>query len=156
MLVLYVLCVYMYGVCVCILSNHLPIIITINIRNDYRLHKTDKHLQTTRKQTGHNLPKTQTESAFAHTTIHTANIIFTNIILMADKHSIPKGKAHSNFMLLADHIACKITKRNNTRRENACDPALKCLKEEITSDIYKHKQNLWKEHLDAHWDHRQG
>ena len=26
--------------------------------------------------------------------------------------------------------------------------------EEITSDIQKHKQNIWKEHLDAHWDHR--
>ena len=37
-----------------------------------------------------------TESAFAQTTIptniHTANIIFTNIILMADKHNIPKGQ----------------------------------------------------------------
>ena len=28
------------------------------------------------------------------------------------------------------------------------------LNEEITSDIHKHKQNIWKEHLDAHWDHR--
>ena len=28
------------------------------------------------------------------------------------------------------------------------------MREEITSDIQKHKQNLWKEHLDAHWDHR--
>ena len=26
--------------------------------------------------------------------------------------------------------------------------------EEITSDIQKYKQNIWKEHLDAHWDHR--
>ena len=31
---------------------------------------------------------------------------------------------------------------------------LKLLNEEITSDIQKHKQNIWKEHLDAHWDHR--
>ena len=28
------------------------------------------------------------------------------------------------------------------------------LNEEITSDIQKHKQNLWKEYLDPHWDHR--
>ena len=45
-----------------------------------------------------------TESAFPHitipTNIHTANIIFTNIILTADKHNIPTGKMHSNYMLL--------------------------------------------------------
>ena len=38
------------------------------------------------------------------------------------------------------------------RRANTCDPALKLLNEEITSDIHTHKQNLWNEHLDAHWD----
>ena len=27
------------------------------------------------------------------------------------------------------------------------------LKSGITYDIQKHRQNLWKEHLDAHWDH---
>ena len=56
--------------------------------------KTDEHLQTTRKQTGHNLPNTG--SVFAQTTlpnhIHTTNIILSSIILMADKHNIPKGK----------------------------------------------------------------
>ena len=65
-----------------------------------------------------------------------------------------KGKMHSNCLLLSDHIVCKITQRNNIRRANTCDPALKLLNEEITSDIQKHKQNLWKEHVDAHWDHR--
>ena len=53
-----------------------------------------------------------------------------------------------------EDIVCKITQRNNIRRANTCDPALKLLNEEITSDIQKHKQNIWKEHLDAHWDHR--
>ena len=70
---------------------------------------------------------------------------------MADKHNIPKGKMHSNCRLLPDHIVRKIIQR---RRANTCDPALKLLNEEITSDIQKHKQNLWKEHLDAHWDSR--
>ena len=135
-------------------SDHLPIITTINIRHDYK--KTDGSLPTTRKQTGHNLQKTQ--SAFAQTTIptniHTANRIFTNIIQMADKQNIPKGKMHSNCRLLPEDIVCKITQRNNIRRANTCDQALKLLNEEITSDIQKHKQNIWKEHLDAHWDHR--
>ena len=116
--------------------------------------KTDGLSTTTRKLTGHNSRK----SVFAQTTIptniHTANITFRNIILMADKHNIPKEKMHSHCRLLPDHIVCKITQRNNTRRANTCDPALKFLNEEITSDIQKHKQNLWKEHLDAHWDHR--
>ena len=73
---------------------------------------------------------------------------------MADKHNIPKGKMHSNCRLLPEDLVCKITQRNNIRRANTCDPALKLLNEEITSDIQKHKQNIWKEHLDAHWDHR--
>ena len=61
---------------------------------------------------------------------------------------------HSNCRLLPENIVCKITQRNNLSRANTCDPALKLLNEEITSDIQKHKQNIWKEHLDAHWDHR--
>ena len=61
---------------------------------------------------------------------------------------------HSNYRLLPEDIACKITQRNNIRRANTCDPILKLLNETITSDIQKHKQNIWKEHLDAHWDHR--
>ena len=73
---------------------------------------------------------------------------------MADKNNIPKGKMHSNCRLLPEYIVCKLTQRNNIRRENTCDPALKLLNEEITSDLQKHKQNIWQKHLDAHWDHR--
>ena len=73
---------------------------------------------------------------------------------MSDKHNISTGKIHSNCRLLPDHIVCKITQRNNIRRANTCATALKLLNEEITSDIQKHEQHLWNEHLDAHWDHR--
>ena len=96
----------------------------------------------------------QQESAFAQTTIHTAKSIFTNIILKADKHNMPKGKMHSYCRLLPDHIVCKITQRNNIRRVNTFDLAFKLLNEKLTSNIQKHKQNLWKKHLEAHWDHR--
>ena len=96
-----------------------------------------------------------TESAFAQTTIptniHTTNIIFTNIILMADKHNIPNGNMHRNCRLLPDHIVCKITQRNNQKSANTCDPALNLLNEKKNSDIQTH---LWKKHLDVHWDHR--
>ena len=71
---------------------------------------------------------------------------------MADRHNIPKGKIHSNCRLLPDHIVCAIT-QINVWRANTCDPTLKLLIKEITSDIQKHKQNIWKEHLDANWDH---
>ena len=61
---------------------------------------------------------------------------------------------HRNCRLLPEDIVCKITQRNNIRRANTCDLALKLVNEEITFDIQKHKQSIWKEHLDAHWDHR--
>ena len=118
--------------------------------------KTDGPSPTTRKLTGHNSRQTQSLLSLRplYPPTHTANIIFTNIILMADKHYIPKSKMHSNSRLLPDHIVWKITHRNNIRITNTCDPALKLLNEEINSDIQEHKQNIWKEHLDAHWDHR--
>ena len=145
-------------------SDHLPIItiITIiNIRHDYRLQQ-NRQTFTNNKKADWTQFTEDTESAFAQTTIptiiHTANKIFTNIILMTDKQNIPNGKMHSNCRLLPKDIVCKITQRNNIRRSNTCDPALKLLKKllnnERTSDIQKHKQNIWKEHLDAHWDHR--
>ena len=119
-------------------SDHLPIITTINIRHDYRLQ------QNCNKKADWTQFTEDTESAFAQTTIptniHTANRILTNIILMADKQNIPKGKMHSNCRLLSEDIVCKITQRSNIRRANTCDPALKLLNEEITSDIQKHKQ----------------
>ena len=73
---------------------------------------------------------------------------------MADKQNIPKGKMHNNCRLLPEDIVCKITQINDIRRATTCDPDLKLLNEEITSDIQKHQQNIWKEHLDAHCDHR--
>ena len=58
---------------------------------------------------------------------------------MADKHNIPKGKMQSNCRVLPEDIVCKSTQRNNIRRANTCDPTLKLLNEEITSDIQQHK-----------------
>ena len=137
-------------------SYHLPIITTINIRHDYRLQQKPWTFTNYKKADWTQFTE-DTESAFAQTiptNILTANIIFTNIILIANKHNIPKGKMHINCRLLPEDIVCKITQRNNIRRANTCDPALKLLNEDITSDIQKHKHNIWKEHLDAHWDHR--
>ena len=86
-------------------SDHVPIIITINTlqqnRRTFTNHKKAEWTQFTE----------DTVSTFAQATIptniHTANIIFINIILMADNHNIPKGKMYSNCRLLPDHIVCK-------------------------------------------------
>ena len=122
-------------------SDHLPIITIINIRHDYRLQQNRRTFTNYKKGDWTQFTE-DTESAFAQTTIptniHTANRIFTNIILMADKQNIPKGKMHSNCRLLPEDIVCKITQRNYGRRANTCDPALKLLNEEITSGIQKH------------------
>ena len=91
-----------------------------------------------------------TEFAFAQTTIptsiHTANIIFTKIMLMADKHNIPKGKMHSNCRLLPNHILCKITQRNNMRRPNTCNLAFnsiyKCPPKVERLDVYRVIQTI--------------
>ena len=114
--------------------------------------KTDRLSQTTRQLTGRNSRKTQSPLSLRppYPPTYTANIIFTNIILMTDKHNLPKGKMHSNCRLFRDHIVCGITQGDIILGANTCDPTLKFLKEEITSNIQKHKQNLWKEH----WDHR--
>ena len=86
--------------------------LTYDMTIDYN--KTDGLSTTTRKLTGHNSRKTSAQTTIP-TNIHTANIIFTNIIVMEDKHNIPNGKMHSNCRLLPDHIVCKIKQINNIR-----------------------------------------
>ena len=80
-------------------SDHIPIITAINIRHDYRLQQNRRTFTNYNKADWTQFTEV-TESAFSQTTIptniHTANRIFTNIILMADKHNIPKGKMHNN------------------------------------------------------------
>ena len=67
-------------------SDHLPIITTINIRHDYRLQQNQRTF-TNYEQSDWTQFTEDKESAFAQTNIHTVNIMFTNIILMADKHN---------------------------------------------------------------------
>ena len=59
-----------------LLSDHLPIITTINIRHDYRLQQ-NRQTFTNYKKADWTQFTEDTESAFAQTNIHTANIIFT-------------------------------------------------------------------------------
>ena len=70
--------------------------------------------------------------------------------MTTDGRQAQHTKGQEPAIAMQEDIVCKITQRNNIRRANTCDPALKLLNEEITSDIQKHKQPIWKEHLDAH------
>ena len=76
---------------------------TINIRHNFRL-QTYRRTFTNYKKANWTQFTKDTELAFSQTTIpddiHTANRIFTNIILLADKHNIPKGKMPSTSRLL--------------------------------------------------------
>ena len=65
--------------------DHLPIITTMNIRHNYRLQQNRRTFTNYKKADWTQFTE-DTESAFAQATILT-NIIFTNIILMADKHN---------------------------------------------------------------------
>ena len=75
-------------------SDYLLIITIINIRHDYRLRQNPRTFTNYKKADWTQFTE-DTESVFAQNTIptniHTSNIIFTNIILMADKHNMPKG-----------------------------------------------------------------
>ena len=90
-----------------------------------------------RRQNGHNSPKAQRllSQTPLPTKIHPANTIFTNIILQADKHTIPKCTPHENFYL-------NVSQQNHIRKLNNCGPSLTALNVKITSDIYTHKQDI--------------
>ena len=69
-------------------------------------------------------------------------------------HNMPKGKIHSTSKLLPKHRRHKIEHRNNIRAQNASDPSISELNSEITTPIQTHKSDIWREHLDTHWDHK--
>ena len=106
--------------------------------------KTDGFSPTTRKLTGHNSQKTQSPLCSDYHTHQYTHCQHNFRKHHTDgRHSIPKGKMHINCMLLPEDIVCKITQINNIRRENTCDPALKLLNEEITSDIQKNANKTY-------------
>ena len=72
--------------------------LTYDKTTDYN--KTDRHSPTTRKLTEHNSQKTH--SLLSLRPPYTDNIIFTNIIPMAEK-----GKMYRNCRLLPEDIVCK-------------------------------------------------
>ena len=138
-------------------SDHLPIITTINTRTKYKLLQ-NRHTFINYRKANWTQFTTDTEAASSDIhpppDIHTANTIFTNIILHEDKHNIPKGKIPSTCKLLPGQIRHKIEHRNNIRAQHASDPSISELNSEITSLIQTHKSDIWREHLNTHWDRK--
>ena len=100
--------------------DHLPIITTINKHIKYKLQQ-NRHPFTNYRKVNWTQFITDREAAFSDIQpppdIHTSNTIFTNIILHAYKHNIPKVKIHSTCKLLPEHIRHKIEHRNKIRAQ---------------------------------------
>ena len=102
------------------LVHHLPIITAINIRHDFRLQQNRRTFTNYKKadcDTIYGKHRVHFAQTTIPTNIHTSKIIFTNIILIADKNNILKGKLHSKCRLLPEDMVCKITQRNNIREQ---------------------------------------
>ena len=78
------------------IADRLPIITTINTRTKYKLQQS-RHTFTDYRKANWTQFTTDTEAAFSDIQpppdIHTANTIFTNILLHADKHNIPRSQS---------------------------------------------------------------
>ena len=138
-------------------SDHLPIIITLNTKTNYKLHQNKATYTNYNKADWQSFTQ-EIEEALQDTPItdnvHTANKILTNIILSADKHHIPKGKIHNKSKLLPDHIRVLIEQRNALRTQDPTHPDLEQMNANIDNHIQTHKTDLWKEHLDKDWSHK--
>ena len=118
-------------------------------RHNNNYNKTDGHSPSTHKLTGHNSWKTQSPLLLKapYPPIYTLPTEFSQTSYCWQTNTTyPRARCT---VISGSYPTTSIIMRANT-----CDPVLKLLNEEITSDIQKHKQNIWKKHLDAHWDHR--
>ena len=139
-------------------SDHLPIIITLNTKTNYKLQQNRRSYTNYNKADWQKFSEEIEEIILKTNTtedIHTANRILTNAILTADKHCIPKGRIKNNKILLPENIRTKISERNKMRQSNPHNPNLKSINDEIDKLIQEHKSDIWKEKLDQHWDHKQ-
>ena len=76
-------------------SDHIPIIIKINTKTNFRLKSNNKTFTNYRKANW-NEYKEEIEKAITNAStpdnVHEANKFLTNLICLADKHHIPKGR----------------------------------------------------------------
>ena len=139
-------------------SDHQAIIININTKSNFRLQQSKRTYTNYRKADWTHFME-EIESSLQDTeppsNIHLANKTFTDLLLNADKHHIPKGKIKPNLKLLPENIRQQIKERNQIRASCRTDPQLQDLNRQIDKSIQDHRIAIWKEHLDDNWDHRQ-
>jgi hypothetical protein len=139
-------------------SDHMPIKIELNTKTKYRLIR-HRHTYTNYKKANWTEYTRQIENNLTDIAppndVHLANKIMTNLILSADKHYIPRGRIKDRLKLLPENVRNEIKTRNRIRTADQHDERLHRINQEIDRDIQQYKTNLWKEHLDKNWDHRQ-
>ena len=124
--------------------------------NPITYNKSDEHSPTTRKLTGHNLPKIQNSSSLRpqYPPTYTLPIESSETSLSWQKKTqYTKGYDAQQLQTLARRHSMQ----NHTKKQH--EESKHLLSRSQTpklGDNFRHtkdKQNLWKEHLDAHWDH---
>jgi len=74
--------------------------------------------------------------------VHKVNKTLTDLILLADKHHIPKGRNKTLSQSLPQHIKDLIQERNTLRSNNYLDPKIISLNKEITRIIGERRTKL--------------
>jgi RNA polymerase subunit RPABC4/transcription elongation factor Spt4 len=138
-------------------SDHLPIIITINTKTNFRLNLSKRTFINYKKANWEKFTEeieNNIQSAPTPENVHHSNKLLTNLILLADKHYIPKGKVKDINHPLPQNIKQKIKERNILREKNPSDPLIIPLSKEITQMIHKNRRSTWESKLDQIGNHK--
>jgi len=87
--------------------------------------------------------------------VHKGNKVITDLILLADKHHVPKGRIKNLLEPLPQHIKTKIKERNNICIDNHSDSGIPQLSKKITDSTGQHKTDQWKQYFDQIVDHKE-
>src|SRR6267154_1985814 len=103
-------------------SDHLPIIININIKTNFRLTPSNKTFTNYNKANWNKFTEeielSLQDTIYGIPTLTIANKYLTNLILVAGKHHIPKGKIKKLNQPLPEHIMDSVKRRNIYRKNN--------------------------------------
>ena len=138
-------------------SDHLPILTTTFI--------VHKHKKSFKKKTFTNFNKAlwtdythwidqQLRNHTPSDNIQQETDIITSTIINADKKFIPRGNINKKTKPIPQHILSKIHDRNQLRSTAPNHPQIPILNQEINKSLSEHKQQIWKNHIESTWDHK--
>merc|ERR1711954_404200 len=108
-------------------SDHLPIITTLNIKQNFKLNQGRETYTNYRKADWISYTEEIEEEIKKMKTS-------TDIILTADKHNIPKGKINNNNKLLPKEIRDKMKTRDIMREQDRTDTNIQIINKEINKN----------------------